>query len=81
MPIAPSQLNSELPKRLDDIIGKLLEKDRDLRYQTAADLCADLKRLKRDLDLKRGIASDARHSIAQHIEKLPDAEIASRRIR
>ena len=73
MPVAPSQLNSELPKRLDDIIGKLLEKDRDLRHQTAADLCADLKRLKRDLDLKRGIASDARHAIAQAIEKLPDA--------
>ena len=72
MPIAPSQLNSELPQRLDDIIAKLLEKDRDLRHQTAADLCADLKRLKRDLDLKRGIASDARHSLAQHIEKLPD---------
>ena len=73
MPIIPSRLNSELPKRLDDIIGKLLEKDRDLRYQTAADLCADLKRLKRDLDLKRGIASDARHSVAQHVEKPPDA--------
>jgi serine/threonine protein kinase/tetratricopeptide (TPR) repeat protein len=72
MPIAPSQLNSELPKQLDDIIAKLLEKDRDLRHQTAADLCADLKRLKRDLDLKRGIASDARHSITRHIDKLPD---------
>jgi eukaryotic-like serine/threonine-protein kinase len=75
MPINPSQLNSELPKRLDDIIGKLLEKDRDLRHQTAADLCADLKRLKRDLDLKRGIVSAARHSSAQHIEKMPDTEL------
>ena len=73
IPITPSQLNSELPKRLDDIIGKLLEKDRDLRHQTAADLCADLKRLKRDLDLKRGIANDAHHSIAQHAEKRPGA--------
>jgi eukaryotic-like serine/threonine-protein kinase len=75
IPIAPFQLNSELPKRLDDIIGKLLEKDRDLRHQTAADLCADLKRLKRDLDLKRGIASDARNSIAQRIEIDPDARL------
>ncbi len=73
MPIAPSQLNSELPKRLDDIVAKLLEKDRDFRHQTAADLCADLKRLKRDLDLKHGIASDARRSIAQHLERLPDS--------
>ena len=73
-PIPPSQLNPELPKRLDDVTAKLLEKDRDLRYQTASDLCADLKRLKRDLDLKRGIASDARHSIAPHMDKLPDME-------
>jgi len=49
-PAAPHRLNPELPPKLDDIICKLLEKDRDLRYQTAADLCADLKRLKRDLD-------------------------------
>jgi eukaryotic-like serine/threonine-protein kinase len=52
-PISPIKLNSELPSKLDAIICKLLEKDRELRYQTAADLCADLKRLKRDLDLKR----------------------------
>ncbi len=59
-PVPATQLNSELPSRLDDILNKLLEKDRDLRYQTAADLCADLKRLKRDLDLQRGLAANVR---------------------
>lgn len=59
IPAPPSELNPEIPRRLDDIIGKLLEKDRELRHQTAADLCADLKRLKRDLELRRGIAGEA----------------------
>jgi eukaryotic-like serine/threonine-protein kinase len=52
-PVAPSSLNSNVPPKLEDIIGKALEKDRDLRYQTAAELRADLKRLKRDTDSGR----------------------------
>jgi serine/threonine protein kinase/cytochrome c-type biogenesis protein CcmH/NrfG len=47
---SPIQLNNELPLKLEEIINKALEKDRDLRCQTAAELKTDLKRLKRDLD-------------------------------
>ena len=57
-PTAPIRLNPEIPHKLNEIILKLLEKDRDLRYQTAADLCADLKRLKRDFEYNRKSASD-----------------------
>jgi serine/threonine protein kinase len=52
-PAAPSSLNSNLPAKLEEIIGKSIEKDRDLRYQTAAELRGDLKRLKRDVDSSR----------------------------
>jgi Tol biopolymer transport system component len=47
-PVAPATLNSALPVKLDEIIRTALEKDRDLRYQSAAEMRAELKRLKRD---------------------------------
>jgi tetratricopeptide (TPR) repeat protein len=47
-------VNPEIPLGLNELICRLHEKDRDLRPQTAADVCADLKRIRRDLDLKRG---------------------------
>jgi eukaryotic-like serine/threonine-protein kinase len=52
-PVSPLQLNAALPPKLHEIIEKLLEKDRDLRYQSAADLRGDLKRLKRDVESGR----------------------------
>ncbi len=52
-PISPLQWNAALPAKLQEIIEKLLEKDRDLRYQSAADLRGDLKRLKRDVESGR----------------------------
>jgi eukaryotic-like serine/threonine-protein kinase len=55
-PVAPSILNPSLPAKLEEIIGKALEKDRELRYQTAAELRADLKRLRRDLGNAAGFA-------------------------
>ncbi|MGO8796632.1 MAG: protein kinase domain-containing protein [Candidatus Sulfotelmatobacter sp.] len=55
-PVPAPQLNATLPPRLDEIISKSLEKDRDLRYQSAADLRGDLKRLKRDTESGRKTA-------------------------
>ena len=47
-PVQPLRFNPNLPAKLDEIIDKALEKDRDLRYQHASDILSDLKRLKRD---------------------------------
>jgi Tol biopolymer transport system component/tRNA A-37 threonylcarbamoyl transferase component Bud32 len=58
-PKPPLQLNPSLPPRLEEIINKALEKDRDLRYHSAGDLRADLKRLKRDTDSGRSAAVPA----------------------
>src|ERR1700676_909560 len=55
-PVPAVQLNPQLPAKLQEIIDKLLEKDRDLRYQSAADLRGDLRRLKRDTESGRKIA-------------------------
>jgi serine/threonine protein kinase/tetratricopeptide (TPR) repeat protein len=55
-PVSPIRLNPDLPPKLEDSINKALEKDRNLRYQSAADIRADLQRLKRDTDSGRAVA-------------------------
>ena len=52
-PMAPGHFNADLPLRLQQVINNCLEKDRDLRCQSAADLRADLKRIRRDLESGR----------------------------
>jgi TolB-like protein/Flp pilus assembly protein TadD/predicted Ser/Thr protein kinase len=54
-PIAPVRLNPALPSGLEHVINKCLEKDRELRYQHAADVGSDLKRLKRDTESGRNV--------------------------
>jgi serine/threonine protein kinase/Flp pilus assembly protein TadD len=66
-PAAPAtKLNSRLPFAMENIFGKALEKDNDLRYQTAAELRADLKRLKRDLDSNRRLVGEKPDSSNSH---------------
>ena len=52
-PLAPVRLNPNLPQKLEDVINRALEKDRDLRYQHAVDIKSELLRLKRDLESGR----------------------------
>jgi serine/threonine protein kinase len=70
-PVAPVRLNPGVPLRLEEIINKLLEKDRDLRYQSAAELRSDLKRLKRDTDSGRIPAESSSVPATPHSGPLP----------
>jgi serine/threonine protein kinase/tetratricopeptide (TPR) repeat protein len=53
VPMTPVRLNPDLPPKLEDVINRALEKDRNLRYQHASDMRAELQRLKRDADSSR----------------------------
>jgi serine/threonine protein kinase/tetratricopeptide (TPR) repeat protein len=55
-PISPVRLNPDLPAKLEDIINRALEKDRDLRFQHASEIRAELRRLRRDTDSGRSVA-------------------------
>jgi serine/threonine protein kinase len=57
-PVPPVRLNPDLPPKLEDIVNKALEKDRDLRYRSAADMRTDLLRLKRDTESGRSAAKE-----------------------
>jgi serine/threonine protein kinase len=71
-PVAPTRLNPEVPLKLEEIIHKALEKDRKLRYQSAADLRTDLTRLKRDRESARPtVAGAVEEESAAVIEQQP----------
>ena len=77
-PIPPAQIAPNLPPKLDEIIEKSLEKDRDMRYQSAADLRGDLKRLKRDSDTRHrptsSSSSSSEHAAAASVSSVPAAQ-------
>jgi serine/threonine protein kinase/tetratricopeptide (TPR) repeat protein len=72
-PVAPVRLNPEIPPKLEDIITRALEKDRDLRYQHASDIRSELQRLKRDTDSGRSATPTATAETASRIPAISTA--------
>ncbi len=72
-PVAPVRLNPELPAELERIVSKALEKDKRLRYQSAADMRADIQRLKRDTDSGRSAAAVSSAPVATPSGAVPVA--------
>lgn len=76
-PPAPTTLNPELPHRLQEVISNCLEKNPDLRYQNAASLRADLKRVKRDLESGRmGSVTPMGDAPASALDRTPSSAAA-----
>ena len=76
-PVSSAQVNPQISPALDSVIRKALEKDRNLRYQSAADMRTDLQRLKRDTETGRLVASSDR--IAMGVPSVSSAQALVRR--
>ncbi len=76
-PLAPLRLNPDLPHKLEDIINRALEKDRELRYQHASEMRSELLRLKRDTETGRAIAASS-GTVAAAQESAAQVQPASR---
>src|SRR3974390_2003826 len=65
MPPSAASVNPAIPAKLDEAINKALEKDKEMRYQTAAELRGDLKRIKRDLDSSKVQAASSTSAVSR----------------
>ena len=79
VPTPPLKLNPGLPPQVEVILNKALEKDRELRCQSAAELRADLKRLKRDADSSRAVDAAASSADARDVRTIPQQASGARR--
>jgi eukaryotic-like serine/threonine-protein kinase len=76
-PTPPARLNPEVPLKLDEIIDRCLEKDRELRYHTAADVRANLKRVQRDIDTERARTSTRAPVEEEALPPAPPSHVGS----
>lgn len=79
-PIPPIEINPQLPPKLDEIIRTALEKDRDLRYQSAADMRAELKRLRRDTSSGKVLLPSSSRTMAAQSSAVGVAPVKTRKL-